>query len=612
MYLVCVKLWNFRKYGSERTILDPKQPDLKIRLQPGLNVLIGENDSGKSAIIDAIKIALKTHSYEYIRIEETDFYDKSTFFRIELYFDGFESHEAKNFLEWLSWYGEGDNVKPYLRVVFDCKRQADRILPAELKGGVDVEGTLMTAEAREYLKVTYLKPLRDAENELVAKRNSRLSQVLLGDPAFKNNGQEHELLAIFNETNRLLEGYFTREGTTQVGEKTIQTNNLAEPHPANSIHEGKLIKDKIDKFIKSFFGSEGQSYISALSNSIRSILEKLSISLKDEVNPGLGTLNRLFMAVELLHLDRLNWSGLRLGLIEELEAHLHPQAQMQVIESLQKQKDIQLILTTHSPNLASKVKLDNIIICNDKNVFPLRKGATELIPDDYIFLEKFLDVTKSNLFFAKGIILVEGWAEEILIPSIAKNIGIDLTLKGVSIINVGGVAFDRYYKILLRKESPDMTIPIAVITDLDVCPYIKSKDTGEITKKNGEVVLNETTSKIKALEDKSVKNIRYFVAPIWTLEYCLLLSKSLQDTFLVAAKDIHSGTDWETDPEKELAKKLLNGGLNKTEIAYKMAEAIDKDIEAGTKENKKIIITPNDQEDKIQYIIEAIKYVTNN
>jgi putative ATP-dependent endonuclease of the OLD family len=61
------------------------------------------------------------------------------------------------------------------------------------------------------------------------------------------------------------------------------------------------------------------------------------------------------MAAELLHLNKKNWSGLRLGLVEELEAHLHPQAQMQVIEAFQKQKDIQLILTTHSPNLASKL-----------------------------------------------------------------------------------------------------------------------------------------------------------------------------------------------------------------------------------------------------------------
>ena len=84
------------------------------------------------------------------------------------------------------------------------------------------------------------------------------------------------------------------------------------------------------------------------------------------------------MASELLHLQKKNWSGLKLGLIEELEAHLHPQAQMQVIETLQKEVDKQLIVSTHSPNLGSKVALANLIICSSDNVFPMKLGCTYL------------------------------------------------------------------------------------------------------------------------------------------------------------------------------------------------------------------------------------------
>jgi len=112
-------------------------------------------------------------------------------------------------------------------------------------------------------------------------------------------------------------------------------------------------------------------------------------------------MNKLFMATELLHLEKDNWTGLRLGLIEELEAHLHPQAQMKVIEALQNKSGIQLILTTHSPNLASKVKLENIIICHSKNAYPLNNKRTLLDPDDYKHLERFLDTTKANLFFCE-------------------------------------------------------------------------------------------------------------------------------------------------------------------------------------------------------------------
>ena len=59
MYLSTLKLWNFRKYGSGSDELNLEKPDLDVQFQKGLNVLIGENDSGKTAIVDAIKLVLK-------------------------------------------------------------------------------------------------------------------------------------------------------------------------------------------------------------------------------------------------------------------------------------------------------------------------------------------------------------------------------------------------------------------------------------------------------------------------------------------------------------------------------------------------------------------------
>lgn len=81
---------------------------------------------------------------------------------------------------------------------------------------------------------------------------------------------------------------------------------------------------------------------------------------------------------------------------------------------------------------------------------------TLLNKEDYEFLDHFLDVTKANLFFAKGIILVEGWAEEILIPAIAKKMGKDLTEHEVSIVNVGSTAYMRYAKVFMRQNQEPM------------------------------------------------------------------------------------------------------------------------------------------------------------
>lgn len=61
MYLSKLCLWNFRKFGNTGAI-DLSNLNLTLNFNSRLTLLIGENDSGKTAIIDAIKLVLKTHS----------------------------------------------------------------------------------------------------------------------------------------------------------------------------------------------------------------------------------------------------------------------------------------------------------------------------------------------------------------------------------------------------------------------------------------------------------------------------------------------------------------------------------------------------------------------
>ncbi len=316
MHLSNIKLWNFRKFGTDSEMLPSNPASLDLKFNKGLNVIIGENDSGKTAIIDAIKLVLRTHSFEYIRPDLRDFHGTTSRFRIELLFHDLIPDEAKNFTEWLGWEstGTGGEITPFLRVIYDVTRQGERIFPSDVKAGVNDDGYQLGADAREYLKTTYLKPLRDAENELIAKRNSRLSQILLGDTAFKGKDNDHELVKVFEELTEKVHQYF--KGELAITAKEGQT----ETKPSQ---EGKAIKTKIDNYIKLFYGSNYETDFEFTSNDIKSILEKLTLSLKDEPHPGLGTLNRLFMAAEILHLNKNNCTGIRLGLVEEIEAHLH-------------------------------------------------------------------------------------------------------------------------------------------------------------------------------------------------------------------------------------------------------------------------------------------------
>ena len=210
--------------------------------------------------------------------------------------------------------------------------------------------------------------------------------------------------------------------------------------------------------------------------------------------------------------------------------------------------------------------------------YDLAEGKTGLQKGDYLFLQRFLDSTKANLFFAKGIIMVEGDAENILIPVIADIIGYPLEKYGISIVNVGSTAFLRYSRIMVRKDGNSIRIPVSVITDCDVRPY-KIGDQEE--NENKEFNEKEKESE-DAEEEKNTKytegSVRGFTSPRWTLEYCIALSCLSKDFHkavhygkkILNAKDEISLTDnkineanREVQEEAELWEKL-----SKAETAY--------------------------------------------
>lgn len=578
MHLSTLKLWNFRKFGGSADF-SLQNPNLSLTFNSGLNVLIGENDSGKSAIIDAIRFVLKTHSHDWTRIDEDDFHAGQQRLRIELFLSGIGLDEGKNFTEFLSWETLEGEQSPLLCLNLDVSRNpiSGQILPYEVRAGADSRGRALSPEAREYLKVTYLKPLRDAEEELVARKNSRLSQILVGHEAFKQKSSEHVLLKQLQAFNGSIDGYFV--GTDHAG-ATIDDQL------------GKDLKDRIDTYIGELYQHGSKTNLAVTERGqLRSLLEKLELSIKGETRPGLGTLNRLFMASELLHLNKENWTGLRLGLVEELEAHLHPQAQMQAIETFQKQKGVQLILTTHSPNIGSKLELGNLVICSNGNAYPMGAEHTELDADDYTFLERFLDVTKANLFFSTGAILVEGWSEELLLHELARLAGYNLTAEGVAVINVSSLAFIRYANIFKRKSEPYFTRPIAVVTDSDIQPW---NEDGPVPGDKAELKA-AIAAKAKKYSGQCVES---FIAPQWTLEYCLWKSTTFGTKFTEIAKAVHSKTDW-TDFEATLSDKLKRRTLAKTEISARLAQMMSK----GEIDGKNLHSDPH-----IAYLIKAIQY----
>ena len=194
MFLSKLKLKNFRKYEN-----------LEVPFKEGLNVLIGENDSGKTTIIDAIRILLGTQSHEYYYIDEKDFNNPNEEMEIECTFsfkDGSDSKVAK-FLEWITF---NDEKKPELIVRLKTIKKELKIKRTITAGEIDLDTRF---DLLDELRVTYLKPLRDANNELIAGRSSRLSQILKSHELFYKKENEHPFIEFAKEFNEDINKYFS-------------------------------------------------------------------------------------------------------------------------------------------------------------------------------------------------------------------------------------------------------------------------------------------------------------------------------------------------------------------------------------------------------------------
>lgn len=529
MYLQKIRLQNFRCFRGPQVV----------EFNKGLNVLVGENDSGKTAIIDAIRIVMGTTDQSWYRIEPTDFHQeqKDIDICISLKFSDLSQSEQAAFLECLSCETVNKEVKPCLYVNWKCKYllnfQPSRI-SVSITTGSNGDGPALPVEARELLRVTYLRPLRDSYSNMQAGRNSRLSQIVQGIPNLEEGISEYttgvkledlSISGIASLSNYLLANHSKlKEANAEIG--TIMNSKM-------------LLKgDEVE----TAFEVAGTN--SPDSKRLISLLEKLDLTAHGDGASGkigLGTSNILSMACELL-LNR--GAGSSFLLIEEPEAHVHAQRQLRLIRSLQAEtatdnSNQQIIITTHSPLMASVVKLENISIVKGAKVYSLRKAKTKLEDGDYKFLERYLDATKANLFFAKSVMMVEGPSEELLIPTIAKLIGKDFTEYGVSVVNVRGIGLSRFARIFQRADSSEVIdVKVACVTDRDVMPncavaicvdekYIDETDWPDSSKRHWKAESDfasvaEKSAYLQKIRDRADgQQVKTFVADHWTFEYDL-------------------------------------------------------------------------------------------
>ena len=232
---------------------------------------------------------------------------------------------------------------------------------------------------------------------------------------------------------------------------------------------------------------------------LRLYVENNGVSLPAELN-GLGYNNLIYISLVLASLDHQsdptkqgsNAILFPILCIEEPEAHLHPALQYKLLKHIEKRvretkRNRQVFITTHSTQITSASPLDQLIPLPVPATHQGRRAAYpgRCFQSDAhgktskAYVERYLDATKSNLLFAKGIILVEGIAEQLLLPVLAEHLGCSLEEHHVALIPVGGLTFRHFVPLFGAGLSPDhaeyaLRRPVACLIDAD--PTSKRND----------------------------------------------------------------------------------------------------------------------------------------
>lgn len=516
MYIQSLTIENFRSFKTDTTI----------EFNDGLNVMVGHNNAGKTTIIRALEILFNPNKSKKLSVDDfnkgittEELYTKPPTITLKAVLRESENEDrySDDLVAVSSWLTKLDS--PYEATITyeyylpekewnnyfqsinaiktdnpnDFWNNIDHNFLRKYKGrllvGPPGNKTSVDSEDINKFDFQFLTAIRDVKRDLYTGKDTLLKEVIdfFIDYDIKNNstlGDEEKLSKIeerksefSNNANKLIKSLHDR----------MENGRGHMMHYVQNTGAGS------GEMIPTFEGSINDT---ELYSALRLIVQDETGITLPAVNNGLGYNNLIYISLLLAKMQK-DTSNEYLGsnskvysilAIEEPEAHLHPNMQYKFLKFLKenRQSEVrQIFITSHSSNITAAVDLNDVIVLykdinKNMNVAYPGKVFDENDPEDQKskkYVQRFLDVTKADIFFAQNVILVEGLAEQLLVPEFAKalNPDNDLIENHTSIINIGGRYFDHFLKLFdTNKSDYALNRKVACITDLD--PVRKKKD----------------------------------------------------------------------------------------------------------------------------------------